>query len=81
MTINQVPSDVATWAADEFINYFENFTNLEEYLRAVKKSVITQSSCLFDIKDEFFNDDIHPEDMDFDIRLVGDRFPNSVPQE
>ena len=81
MTINQVPPDVAVWAADEFINYFKNFTNLEEYLRAVKKSVITQSSCLFDIKDEFFNSDIHPEDMEFDIRLVGDRFPNSVPQE
>ena len=81
MTINQVPPDVAVWAADEFISYFKNFTNLEEYLRAVKKSVITQSSCLFDIKDEFFNEDIHPEDMDFDIRLVGDRFPNSVPQE
>ena len=63
MTINQVPPDVAVWAADEFINYFKNFTNLEEYLRAVKKSVITQSSCLFDIKDEFFNSDIHPEDI------------------
>ena len=71
----------ATWAADEFINYFKNFTNLEEYLRAVKKSVINQSNTLFDLKDEFFNEDIHPEDMEFDIRLVGDRFPNSVPQE
>ena len=71
----------AVWAAAEFIDYFKNFTNLEEYLRSVKKSVITQSSSLFDLKDEFFNEDIHPNDMEFDIRLVGDRFPNSVPQE
>ena len=71
----------AIWAADQFIDYFKNFTNLEEYLRAVKKSVINQSNTLFDLKDEFFNEDIHPEDMEFDIRLVGNRFPNSVPQE
>ena len=71
----------AVWAADEFIDYFKNFTNLEEYLRSVKKSVIAQSSSLFDLKDEFFNEDIHPNDMEFDIRLVGERFPNSVPQE
>ena len=71
----------ATWAADEFIDYFKNFTNLEEYLRAVKKAVVVQSNPLFDIKDEFFNEDIHPNDMEFDIRFVGDRFPNSVPQE
>ena len=27
-------------------------------------------------KDAFFNEDIHPEDMDFEIRPVGDRFQN-----
>ena len=76
-----IPEADAEWAADEFIDYFKNFTNLEEYLRAVKKSVITQSSSLFDIKDEFFNDDIHPNDMEFDIRFIGDRFQNSLPQD
>ena len=43
----------AVWAADEFIDYFKNFTNLEEYLRAVKKAVIDQSSPLVDPRDEF----------------------------
>ena len=45
----------ATWAADKFIDYFKNFTNLEEYLRAVKKAVITSSSQLHDPKEDFFN--------------------------
>ena len=71
----------ATWAADEFIDYFKNFTNLEEYLRHVKKAVIKQSSSLGDPKEDFFNMDIHPEDMEFDIRLVGNRFHQSIPQE
>ena len=71
----------ATWAADKFIDYFKNFTNLEEYLRAVKKAVITSSSQLHDPKEDFFNMDIHPEEMEFDIRLVGSRFPNSIQQD
>ena len=33
--------------------------------------------CISD-KDEFFNEDIHPEDMEFDIKFVGDRFQQSV---
>ena len=82
MTIKQIDEDKAIWAADQFINYFKNFTNLEEYLRAVKKSVIsTSNNLLDDPKDYFFNEDIHPEDMDFDIRLVGDRFQNGIPHE
>ena len=72
MTIKQIDDDKASWAADQFIDYFQNFTNLEEYLRHVKKSVVTKSSILDDPKDDFFNQDIHPNDMEFDIRLVGD---------
>ena len=82
MTIKQIDEDKAVWAADQFINYFKNFTNLEEYLRAVKKSVISASNNLLDDpKDYFLNQDIHPEDMDFDVRLVGDRFQNGIPHE
>ena len=33
------------------------------------------------LEDEFFNEDIHPQDMEFDIKFVGNRFQNSVPQE
>ena len=43
MTIKQIDDDKASWAADQFIDYFQNFTNLEEYLRHVKKSVVTKS--------------------------------------
>ena len=71
----------ASWAADEFINYFENFTSIEDYLRYVKKELVTQTSQLTPLQDEFFNVDIHPEEMEFDIKFVGNRFPNSVPQE
>mgnify|MGYP001992655022 FL=1 len=82
MTIKHIDEDKAIWAADQFINYFKNFTNLEEYLRAVKKSVIsTSNNLLDDPKDYFLNQDIHPQDMDFDVRLVGDRFQNGVPHE
>jgi len=81
MTIKQIDEDKATWAANQFIDYFQNFTNLEEYLRHVKKSVVTKSSILDDPKDDFFNRDIHPNDMEFDIRLVGDRFQNGIPQD
>ncbi len=76
-----ISEEDATWAADEFINYFKNFTNLEEYLRHVKKAVIESSSYLDDPKEDFFNMDIHPEDMEFDIRLVGNRFHHGMPQE
>ena len=71
----------ASWAADEFINYFENFTSIEDYLRYVKKELVTQTSQLTPLQDEFFNEDIHPEEMEFDIKFVGNRFAKSVPQE
>ena len=38
--IDKVPVDFANWAADEFINYFKNYSCLEDYLRFVKKQVI-----------------------------------------
>ena len=72
----------AIWAADKFIDYFKNFTNLEEYLRAVKKAVIglVLVNCMI-LKRIFLMMDIHPEEMEFDIRLVGNRFPNGIQQE
>ena len=87
MTINQVPPDVATWAADEFINYFENFSSIDDYLRYAKKEVIGKINNFssidpdYSLKSEFFNEDIHPEEMDFEIKFVGERFQNGLPQE
>ena len=71
----------ASWAADEFINYFDNFASIEDYLRYVKKEVINSTTSLTPLHDEFFNEDIHPEDMEFDIKFVGNRFEQSIPQE
>lgn len=71
----------AVWAADEFIKYYVNFTSIEDYLRYVKKEVILQSNQIVSLQDEFFNEDISPNDMDFDIKFIGSRFPNSLPQD
>ncbi len=71
----------AQWAAGEFINYFSQMGNIEDYLRFVKKEVIKSSNTLAPLHDEFLNEDIHPEDMEFDIKFIGDRFQQSLPQE
>ena len=71
----------ATWAADEFINYFGNFTSIEDYLRFVKKELVPRANPLMSMEDEFFNEDISPEEMEFEIRFIGDRFDNSLPQD
>ena len=76
-----IPESDAAWAADEFIDYFKNFSSIEDYLRYVKKEVITQTNQLTPLQDEFFNEDIHPDEMEFDIKFVGNRFQQSVPQE
>ena len=55
--------------------------NIEDYLRFVKKEVIKSTSSLAPLHDEFFNEDIHPQEMEFDIKFVGARFQQSVPQE
>jgi hypothetical protein len=71
----------AQWAADEFIQYFSQMGNIEDYLRFVKKEVIKSTNTLAPLHDEFFNEDIHPEEMEFDIKFIGDRFQKSLPQE
>ena len=62
---------------DEFISYFQNFHTIEDYLRYAKKEAITSRSGSFQdisLKDKFFNKDIHPEDMDFEVKFIGKRF-------
>ena len=71
----------AVWSADEFIKYFSQMGNIEDYLRFVKREVIKSTSSLAPLHDEFFNEDIHPQEMEFDIRFVGARFQHSMPQE
>ena len=71
----------AVWAADEFIKYFSEMGSIEDYLRFVKKEVIKTTNTLTPLRDEFFNEDIHPEDMEFDIKFIGNRFQQSIPQD
>lgn len=66
-----VSEQTASWAADEFIKYFSNMGNIEDYMRFVKKEVISGYNTLFSLKDEFFNFDLHPQEMEFDIVRVG----------
>ena len=71
----------ALWAADKFINYFERFNTIEDYIRVTKEAAVNErGKSIVSLKDEFFNVDIHPEDMDFEVRFVGERFQQSVPQ-
>ena len=72
----------AAWAADQFIDYFGRFKTIEDYVRLTKEAAIgKRGTSLFSLKDEFFNEDIHPEDMEFVVKPVGRRFQQSVPQE
>ena len=81
MTINIISKNDTLWAADEFIQYFSHMGNIEDYLRYVKKETIKSFSAITPLEDEFLNEDIHPNDMEFDIRFVGDRFQNGLPQD
>ena len=78
MIISEIDS---LWAADQFINYFKRFNTIEDYIRVTKEAAVNErGKSIVSLKDEFFNEDIHPEDMDFEVRFVGERFQQSVPQ-
>ena len=71
----------AVWAADQFIDYFGRFKTIEDYIRITKEAAVKQrGTSIISLKDEFFNEDIPPEEMDFEVKFVGDRFQQSVPQ-
>jgi len=62
----------AIWAADQFIDYYSKFNRIDDYLRYVKQSRISNSSGkLFGPEDEMFSDfSISPNDMSFTIHEV-----------
>jgi len=71
----------SVWAANEFISYFKRFDTIEDYIRVTKEAAVNaRGKSIVSLKDEFFNEDVHPEDMDFEVRFVGERFQQSVPQ-
>ncbi len=74
LTEIQFSEQDASDAADEFIEYFSHMKNIEDYMRFVKMKVVSESrgsAQLYSMKDEFFNEDILPQDMDFEIVRVG----------
>ena len=76
--IDKVIPSVALDAANQFIDYFGRFETIEDYIRITKEAAVQQAGrSLYSIKDMFFNGDIHPEEMEFDIKFVGDRFTNN----
>ena len=65
----------ALWAADQFISYFKRFETIEDYIRVTKEAAVNErGKSIVSLKDEFFNEDVHPEEMEFEIKSVGDRF-------
>ncbi len=83
MTISVVDESKAEWAADKFIDYFQNFSSIEDYLRYAKSQAVSSMAVIPGIsdKDAFLNEDIHPQDMDFEVKFVGDRFQDSISQD
>ena len=74
----------AIWGADKFIDYFKNFKTIEDYLRNAKKEAIGKRTGMipgFSHRNEFLNEDIHPSEMEFEVRAVGDRFDDQITQE
>lgn len=61
----------AEWAANEFIQYFGELKSIEDYLRYVKMEVLDNVSSVASISDEIFNEDMHPQDMNFAMIPVG----------
>ena len=64
--------DDASYAANKFIDYYSQFTRIDDYLRFVKKSRLNnESTSLFGPEDEIFSDfSIHPNEMVFKIHQV-----------
>ena len=74
----------AIWAADKFIDYFKNFKTIEDYLRNAKNEAIGKRTLMIpglSHKDEFLNEDIHPSEMEFEVKAVGNRFDDNITQQ
>ena len=74
----------AAWAADKFIDYFKNFKTIEDYLRNAKNEAIGKRTLMIpglSHKDEFLNEDIHPSEMEFEVKAVGNRFDDNITQQ
>lgn len=62
---------VANASADVFIKYFSQLNSIEDYLRYVKRESVSELNSIFSLEDEFFNEDMDPLNMEFEIINVG----------
>ena len=73
----QLSIDDATYAADQFIDYFSNMGRIDEYLRNVKLDRMSQMPTYlpgFGPEEDMFDAfDMHPEDMDFKVYTAGEK--------
>ena len=62
----------AVYAANKFIDYYTQFNRIDDYLRFVKKDRIKgRVGSIFGADTEFFDAfDMHPNDMNFEIKVV-----------
>jgi hypothetical protein len=62
----------AIWAADQFIQYYSQFNRIDDYMRFVKTSRLSNATGkLFGPEDEIFSDfSVDPNDMKFTIHEV-----------
>ena len=52
MTISVIDESKAEWAADKFIDYFQNFSSIEDYLRYAKGQAVSSMAVIPGISDK-----------------------------
>ena len=50
--IDKVTPEKAEWAADQFIDYFKNFSSIEDYLRYAKGEAVSNEARIKGISDK-----------------------------
>ena len=70
--VPQLTSDQASWAADQFIQYYGRFNRIDDYFRMIKADrIAARTPSLFGPEEDIFsNFDIHPQDMKFSVHVV-----------
>ena len=70
--MNLLTPPESIWAADQFIQYYQNFNRIDDYFRMVKEDRMSSTSTsLFGPEDDIFsNFNVHPNDMQFSIHTV-----------
>ena len=65
----EITKEDGLYVANAFKDYFNNFENIEQYMRDEKlKSLEDLPATLFPIEDDLFSDfSMHPNDMDLSL--------------